>query len=238
MECRDLYRLAESRFRPFLKAPVSCLRRSHHTRSSHGGGGGGEEEEEVSDPAGAATQSVLGPATTDDVLGSAAIPEFGFTLRTISGGGQSSGTSCLNCHWLHRCHGCVISSRRARKPGEETFRITLHDGETIAVDWHYVVFEDLLDSYAAAYMHPHKSLALLGTGDLRFNRSQGPVPGPLISDSDEGDGGDHGDGSNDAISITKCLDKFTEEVIHPNPNLTFRLSQMALRRRSSTGTAG
>lgn len=103
--------------------------------------------------------------------------------------------------------------------------MSLRDGETIAVDWHYVVFEDLLDSYAAAYLHPHKSLSMLSEGRLtqppppqqqqQFSGARdGPGMGllpPLSVESDDSPSVDEAVYCRETISINKCLDKFTEE---------------------------
>jgi hypothetical protein len=134
------------------------------------------------------------------------MPEFGFTLRTVSGGSQSAGTYCLYCPWISKCHGCVISCQQhlslSMRPKSSlvcivspaiidlfyhTMPPALRDGETIAVDWHYVIFEDLLDSYAAAYLHPHKSLSLLGAGDARLTQQDRDGAAGGISPSDSQD---------------------------------------------------
>lgn len=112
---------------------------------------------------------------TDDVIGGEVIPSKGFTLRLINGGSGSSGSSCSNCSWLSRCQGCII-------PDSDYCSIDLRDGESIAIDWHFVVFEDLLDTIAATNITKHESI-------IRENN--------IHNDT--------------RIPLSKCLDKFTEE---------------------------
>jgi hypothetical protein len=78
------------------------------------------------------------------------ISRTGFILRVIAGG-TSHCIGCERCHWLRRCNGCVI-------PDQSQVMINLRDGETIAIDWHVAVFEELLDINAASEVRRHKSL--------------------------------------------------------------------------------
>eukprot|EP01038_Epipyxis_sp_PR26KG_P004301 gene4301-6097_t len=87
---------------------------------------------------------------TDDVVGGA-IPPDGFTLRFINGGSNSHTSSCSKCHWLTRCQGCVVPKRK------DVF-IELRDGETLSIDWHYSVFEDVLDTVASCRIGRHVSV--------------------------------------------------------------------------------
>lgn len=110
---------------------------------------------------------------TDEVM-AGAIPREGFTLRLINGG-TGSGTACSRCHWLKHCQGCVL-------PDDANVQVQLRDGESIAVDWHYVVFEDLLDVQALSHIRRHDS--------MREERSSAFDLRTPLSD---------------------CLDKFTEQ---------------------------
>lgn len=76
------------------------------------------------------------------------ISRTGFTLRIIAGG-TTHCIGCARCHWLLRCNGCVVPDRNVM--------INLRDGETVAIDWHVAVFEELLDINAASEVRRHKS---------------------------------------------------------------------------------
>jgi hypothetical protein len=88
--------------------------------------------------------------STDEVL-AGSIPSKGFTLRLVTGGTGSS-VCCSRCSWLSRCQGCVL-------PDREDVEYELLDGESIAVDWHFVIFEDLLDTQLASTLLTHSSVA-------------------------------------------------------------------------------
>ncbi len=83
-------------------------------------------------------------------MGSAEIPAEGFTLRLICGGSDRISV-CSQCPWLSRCQGCVL-------PNSSALSLSLHSGECLAVDWHFVVYEDILDVPAAAGIASHPSV--------------------------------------------------------------------------------
>lgn len=87
-------------------------------------------------------------ASNEEVF-SGPISRTGFTLRLILGGSQFC-KGCVRCHWLARCQGCVI-------PDNDSVLMNIRDGETIAIDWHIAVFEELLDISAAAEVRRHQS---------------------------------------------------------------------------------
>lgn len=88
--------------------------------------------------------------STDEIMGGP-IPSKGFTLRLVAGG-ESSGATCSFCSWLVRCQGCVL-------PDCDDVEYQLRDGESISVDWHYEVFEELLNHEVASYIITHPSVA-------------------------------------------------------------------------------
>ena len=106
----------------------------------------------------------------DDAVGGT-IPPMGFVLRYVTGGNQSA-CSCSKCPWLSRCRGCFIPQN------DET--ISLIDGETLAIDWHMIVFEEMIDTGAIMKVHVHPSA---GTGKTSYERR---------------------------IPLSRCLEKFTE----------------------------
>jgi hypothetical protein len=165
---RDLYKLIALRLKPFLKAPVSSLEPFNNLTSNN-------FEENILSEEQKDGSKLSKKYISDSILASKFIPEFGFTLRTVTGGISGTGTSCSRCPWLMRCQGCTIDQ-------DEMEFLHLRDGESIAIDWHFVVYEDLLDSFGASYIH-------------RQNLNS-------ISQNS----------NNSSLDINKCLDKFTEEV--------------------------
>ena len=77
------------------------------------------------------------------------VSRTGFTLRLIIGGAQNC-KGCTRCSWRSRCQGCVV-------PDSDAAIINLRDGETLSIDWHIAVFEELLDINAASEVRRHKS---------------------------------------------------------------------------------
>jgi hypothetical protein len=51
-------------------------------------------------------------------------------------------------------------------PDRDEVEVTLRDGETLAVDWHFVVFEDLLDTQAMCAVQRHSSAT--SSGQVRY----------------------------------------------------------------------
>jgi ubiquitin C-terminal hydrolase len=66
-------------------------------------------------------------------------------------------------------------------PNDDT-EVTLRDGESIAVDWHFVVYEELVDYVAASEISKHSSLA------IEAERAE-----------------------NTGMPLSRCFEKFTEE---------------------------
>jgi hypothetical protein len=48
------------------------------------------------------------------------------------------GNECPDCHWMQRCSGCVIPP-----PSEGDVLVSLGDGNTLAIDWHFVTYEEV-----------------------------------------------------------------------------------------------
>ena len=129
--------------------------------------------------AAAAAQSLL--ASTDDLVGGP-VPEFGFVLRRVAGGAQG-GVMCSRCPWLSRCQGCVIPLDEGCVADKHS-AVVLRDGESLAIDWHRIVFEELLDTAAAIEMRKHV-----------------PVGSPGAANKP----------TETHLPLSCCLDKFTEE---------------------------
>ena len=117
------------------------------------------------------------PVKTDTVVGGV-IPKYGFVLRTVLGYNiLGSGSVCSRCPWLSGCHGCLL-------PADSDLFIDecLHDEEVIAIDWHYVIFQEFVDEKLVSEIIKHTSV-----------------------DSEEDLA------KNNIIPFSKCLAKFTEE---------------------------
>ena len=84
----------------------------------------------------------------EQAVGSA-IPPQGFVLRLVQSGESSSGCACSECPWLSQCSGCFI-------PMDDTL-VTLRESQTIAIDWHMVVFEEMVDTTAIMKIYTHPS---------------------------------------------------------------------------------
>ena len=82
------------------------------------------------------------------------MPPFSFVLRRVCGGSQG-GHSCSSCHWLARCEGCPLPSSGPAAQAKASFI----DGETLALDWHRVVWEEVLDTTKAVQVQRHASVA-------------------------------------------------------------------------------
>jgi hypothetical protein len=131
--------------------------------------------------AGAGATTELRPLSTEDAM-AGALPPRGFCLRLVTGG-SLQGDSCSRCPWLARCQGCLVPDSAA--PGAAP---RLRDGETVAVDWHMVVYEELVDPAAAADVRRHASAV-----DAEVDAT--------AVDGRTGRG---------AVPLAWCLDKFTE----------------------------
>ncbi len=117
------------------------------------------------------TKGSVRPITDEEAVGGA-IPPMGFVLRYVTGGNQTSCT-CSRCPWLARCRGCLI-------PQNDEL-IQLADGETIAIDWHMIVFEEMINTGAIMKVHAHPSA---GTGKTSYESR---------------------------IPLSRCFEKFTED---------------------------
>jgi hypothetical protein len=202
MRCSELYERMERRLEVYFKAPVQALVQ-HHLRMkksasklqllaeakpsqpstplaapSSGSSGSTDMPEDAYDAAfqagraAAERLSSISSVATDEVF-AGGIPKRGFTLRLVNGG-AAAGISCSKCSWLRRCQGCVLPDRSDVWHG-------LQDGESIAVDWHVIVFEDLLDTQLATFIGTHASIS--------HERS-------YLQDA--------------KLPLAQCLDKFTE----------------------------
>jgi hypothetical protein len=116
--------------------------------------------------------------STDEVIGGAIPKRGGFTLRLISGGNADVPVTCYLCNWMDRCAGCVIpdNDRKGIPP------LQLTDGQSIAIDWHFLVFEELLNTRAASALVVHPSV-----GQEKAVLQETKIP------------------------LSKCLDKFNEQ---------------------------
>jgi ubiquitin C-terminal hydrolase len=98
----------------------------------------------------ASTAYFMGPVRSmgiEDAVGGP-IPPQGFVLRLIEGG-ESSGCVCSECNWLEHCSGCFV-------PMDDT-PLVLKDGQTVSIDWHMIVFEEMVDTAAIMKIHTHES---------------------------------------------------------------------------------
>ena len=93
-------------------------------------------------------QLAVKQVNSDDILGGQ-VPTNGFSLRFVR---NSHSSSCSKCPWLNRCQGCLI-------PEDSDEELLLHDTETLAIDWHYLVFEEVLDQNQVNCIKDHESIA-------------------------------------------------------------------------------
>ena len=175
----DLYRIVHTRFAKYFRGSVMDLmqrreRGKHPSSSSLNNNNRNEKETENSSGRGSSggsgnkttmttvlpngyhyessakadTLSYMNSELTEEVM-AGPIPSKGFTLRAVTGG-DSETVVCSFCNWLSRCDGCTI-------PDRDDCIYTLRDGETIAVDWHYEVYEELLDRELFSQLIEHSS---------------------------------------------------------------------------------
>lgn len=97
--------------------------------------------------------------------------------------------------------GCVL-------PDHNDIEVELRDGESIAVDWHFVVFEDLLDTSAICNLRSHStSVHSGGSGGNGSSGVQPASPSSPVSPVSQ-----HGRADNYIHTpLQRCLDKFTEQ---------------------------
>lgn len=190
LSCGVLYAVIEERVRGLLKGEVSDLLRRNASEVQADkqkqlvkGSVSSDELAILSPPITSTKQEAslavcerineVSSFTTDEVLGGP-IPKRGFTLRLVNGG-SGSGLACSQCPWLQRCEGCIL-------PDNDSVIKDLQDGESIAIDWHYAVFEELLDLQLASAPALHES--------YEHHRQQQHQP---------------------VMPLDKCLDKFSEQ---------------------------
>lgn len=164
IKCGDLYRVVEHRLKAYYKVSVAELIKKKQKLDSvpsdsslKGFSFTSEDKIERNKNSIGQIKSAAADLLTrtqcvssDEVIGGP-IPSKGFTLRLVAGG-ESFGTACSFCPWLSRCQGCVL-------PDCDDVEYQLRDGESIAVDWHYEVFEELLDQELASQIITHPSVS-------------------------------------------------------------------------------
>jgi ubiquitin C-terminal hydrolase len=133
---------------------------------------------------------------SEDVLAGNEIPVHGFVLRTITAH-SSTNNICSRCPWLAACQGCLI-------PDDDT-KISEFIGEltVLAIDWHVVIFEELLDTNIASDVRNHDTLVAeqnrsMVSGDIRIFHNQYLLPRW------------HRRLQKKCLPFHCCLDKFTE----------------------------
>lgn len=175
MYARDLYEFIDNRVRPCLKSPISELQRRNN--SDHLSDHRATNE--------APQMHCLRPVATEDAVGGD-IPPFGFVLRVV----KRNTDSCSRCHWLSRCEGCLIpytSTLTNSQDGSEVIDgiIELGELESIAIDWHYIVFHEALE------VPPTDRLQVITHQSVEELRQH----------------------QNKVLPLSKCLQKFTEEEV-------------------------
>lgn len=116
------------------------------------------------------------PVSTEAVF-AGPLPKYGFVIRTVvGGGGEGGGQVCSRCLWTKGCRGCLV-------PDDGTLLIdAITDEEVLAVDWHYIVYEEFIDTAVASDVRQHESVS---SEEARAQTS--------------------------VVPFQKCLEKFTEE---------------------------
>lgn len=173
MKGSELYKLMEERLRPYFKESIDEFRKnqskanfktsflsglhkngesSHQSRSPEVSNATKDNINNLENEPQALADSCANilPVTTDEIV-AGPIPSKGFSLRLITGGTGSS-VCCSRCPWISRCQGCII-------PDRDDVEYELVDGESLAVDWHFIIFEDLLDTQKASTLIIHQSIA-------------------------------------------------------------------------------
>eukprot|EP01041_Mallomonas_annulata_P000826 gene826-1606_t len=150
---RQLYERAATRFSSLMKAKVSALGASASTSAVVSAipdlSTATAASSSSSMPHHVSTQSqshsLSCSLSVEDAVGGP-VPPHGFVIRFVT----QSGVGCPSCPWLSRCEGCVIIA--------DDHIITLSDGDTLALDWHYVVYQELIDTAAAVACRKHSSV--------------------------------------------------------------------------------
>jgi hypothetical protein len=166
-----LYSIVQLRLKEFLKGDVSLLRVSFERENDRLRERRKSDDIFYSMQAACDSRTAISSASTENVL-SGPVPSRGFTLRLITGG-DGPHVSCSRCSWISRCEGCVVP--------DSNHMIELRDGESVAIDWHVAVYEELLKKEIMQRVVPHGSL----TAERQRINSQ-------------------------RIPLSKCLEKFSE----------------------------
>eukprot|EP01031_Cornospumella_fuschlensis_P027274 gene27274-32945_t len=174
LSCSHLYHLVESRIGLLYKSPLGSLQRYMERHSS--------VESKQSSKCADDLDSVMSLSNIEVFAGN--LPSRGFTLRLVTSSAVGpSGYVCSRCPWLSRCAGCTIPDRGVP--------LTLLDGESLAVDFHHAVSEELLPSIVSSLPPFHdSSLDILSSLML-----------PAVSTT---------------IPLTACLEKFSERELLPD----------------------
>ena len=133
-----MYSLIYRRVERYFKANLSDL--SEHFPATV------SDASYVNDPS---QYSQLTPVLNPQIF-AGTIPKHGYVLRLIQSG-SNHGVGCPRCPWNQRCNGCAI-------PDRPDFVFKIRHGESIAVDWHMAVFQELLDLNASAEIIDHESV--------------------------------------------------------------------------------
>lgn len=175
----ELYELMHRRLSGYYKGTVKSFVKNQRQLSSHSSyllqSSPGQDCGNIFALGSAAADvyEEIAPISTEEVV-TGPIPSKGFTLRLITGGTGAT-VCCSRCPWINRCQGCIL-------PDADDVEYELLDGESIAVDWHFVVFEDLLDTQLASTLSTHPSIA---------------QEKAFLHDT--------------KVPLSKCLDKFNEQ---------------------------
>jgi hypothetical protein len=215
---RDIYAAIATRVHRCLKRPLSN-QRSPHTSSISNVPSASTESKSTSTASTRANPFEAGgirPLSHEDAV-AGVVPRQGFCLRLVTGG-NLHGDGCSRCHWLSRCQGCLV-------PDNDTV-VDLRDGETIAIDWHTVVFEELMDASLACDIRTLDA-------NTSQTQQQSVAPPHLFAPKRTEDGKGKGENAAEAtntkeraapapapgrastsslgIPLAQCLEKFTED---------------------------
>ena len=176
---KQLYEIISMRVAPFLKGRVTHLQRLGRSEGSVKASASANANANNSSPGSGKVDAskfdfLSGTVRTvqeEQVIGGD-IPPLGFVLRHIIGG-STSACSCSRCPWLARCQGCFVP--------QSDDPLELLDGETLAIDWHMSVFEELVDTAAIMKVTTHDSAVVGGSAALERH-----------------------------LPLARCLEKFTE----------------------------
>ena len=188
---RALYEAVERRVRGCFKTSILDLQR----RNNSGMPDHHSHQDRDHDPSSSSSTHKVRPIATEDAVGGD-IPPFGFVLRLV----KLNGDCCSRCHWLNRCEGCLIpyspststgsSGSGATSTSNSDELIELSDLQSIAIDWHYIVYHEALEVFP-----PSDSGRLAPSAVTHSSVSL------------------HTQHQSQALPLQKCLQKFTEEEV-------------------------